>query len=212
LKDLKERFAKVEIQASEPIVPFRETAIKVPDMQPSKAPNINGVNAPRGTVQGTASNNAATYTVRAIPLPESITTFLQANQSIIVKLEKQSQHESHKHKHPQNGPTLTTDVLPSNGSSVQGEDDEGDDEIDISHGELVQKPTVLLENFWSTFKDICKKEGGDWAKYSNRVWALGPNRIGPNLLVDNRSENERWYVPSGDCTDRKFLLIVNYHR
>lgn len=28
LKDLRERFAKVEIQASKPIVPFRETAIK----------------------------------------------------------------------------------------------------------------------------------------------------------------------------------------
>lgn len=28
LKDLRERFAKVEIQASEPIVPFRETAVR----------------------------------------------------------------------------------------------------------------------------------------------------------------------------------------
>ena len=32
LKDLRERFAKVEIQPSEPIVPFRETAIKSPGM------------------------------------------------------------------------------------------------------------------------------------------------------------------------------------
>ena len=28
LKDLRERFAKIEIQASKPIVPFRETAVK----------------------------------------------------------------------------------------------------------------------------------------------------------------------------------------
>lgn len=28
LKDLRERFARVEIQASKPIVPFRETAVK----------------------------------------------------------------------------------------------------------------------------------------------------------------------------------------
>lgn len=32
LKDLRERFAKVEIQVSEPIVPFRETAVKAPGM------------------------------------------------------------------------------------------------------------------------------------------------------------------------------------
>ena len=28
LRDLRERFAKIEIQASKPIVPFRETAVK----------------------------------------------------------------------------------------------------------------------------------------------------------------------------------------
>lgn len=32
LKDLRERFAKVEIQASKPIVPFRETAVSAPGM------------------------------------------------------------------------------------------------------------------------------------------------------------------------------------
>ena len=30
LKDLRERFAKIEIHASKPIVPFRETAVKAP--------------------------------------------------------------------------------------------------------------------------------------------------------------------------------------
>jgi hypothetical protein len=30
LKDLRERFAKVEISASKPIVPFRETIVKAP--------------------------------------------------------------------------------------------------------------------------------------------------------------------------------------
>lgn len=39
LKDLRERFAKVEIQASQPIVPYRETAIKVPGM---RSPLDNG--------------------------------------------------------------------------------------------------------------------------------------------------------------------------
>lgn len=30
LKDLRERFARVDIQASKPIVPFRETTVKAP--------------------------------------------------------------------------------------------------------------------------------------------------------------------------------------
>lgn len=147
-------------------------------MPPSKA-----VNGPRGTVQGTSSQSVATYTVRAIPLPESITTFLQANQSIIIRLENQSQHESHSHD--------KLDVPVANGSITEADDD-ATDEIAISHGELLQKPTVLLEDFWATFVDICKKAGGEWPKFASRVWAFGPNRIGPNLLIDGRSENERW--------------------
>ncbi|KAH9936252.1 uncharacterized protein B0H18DRAFT_973049 [Fomitopsis serialis] len=38
LRDLRERFAKVEINPSEPIVPFRETAVRAPDMAPPKTP------------------------------------------------------------------------------------------------------------------------------------------------------------------------------
>lgn len=32
LKDLRERFAKVDVQSSKPIVPFRETAVRAPGM------------------------------------------------------------------------------------------------------------------------------------------------------------------------------------
>ncbi len=47
LKDLRERFAKCEIQVSAPLVPFRETCVRAPEMAP---PKLDG--APRGTVDG----------------------------------------------------------------------------------------------------------------------------------------------------------------
>lgn len=78
LKDLRERFAKCEIQASEAIVPFRETAVKVPDMAPPKTQG-----APRGTIKHSLYDGLVEFTLRAVPLPEGVIDFLLANQQTI---------------------------------------------------------------------------------------------------------------------------------
>lgn len=181
---MRERFAKVDIQASEPIVPFRETAIKAPDMAPPKT-----MGAPRGTMHGTSSHSLATFTVRAIPLPQAITSFLQTNQSIISHLERESQRESHDNQHDQAENGGTNDLA---AESFSGK--EADEEAAIAHGELLQKPNVKVEEFWDAFKEVAKSAGGEWAKHAEHVWSFGPNRIGPNLLLDCRPEEERWYV------------------
>ncbi len=64
LKDLQERSAKCEIQASAPISPFREIAIKGVDTAP---PKIEG--APRGMIAAHVSHNLVSYRIRAQPLP-----------------------------------------------------------------------------------------------------------------------------------------------
>ncbi|KAJ7505490.1 P-loop containing nucleoside triphosphate hydrolase protein [Mycena galericulata] len=74
LKDLRERFARVEIQASKPIVPFRETAVRGIDMAPPKTPN-----AARGTIHGASSQSIVTFTIRASPLPRLILDFILQN-------------------------------------------------------------------------------------------------------------------------------------
>ncbi|BEJ14863.1 hypothetical protein CspHIS471_0406300 [Cutaneotrichosporon sp. HIS471] len=78
LKDLRERFAKCEIQASEAIVPFRETAIKAQDMA---APKTAG--EPRGVVLGSLYDGMVTFKLRAVPLPPSVIEFLLAHQNTI---------------------------------------------------------------------------------------------------------------------------------
>ncbi|KAF9485896.1 translation elongation factor 2 [Pholiota conissans] len=77
LKDLRERFARVEIQASAPIVPFRETALKASDMASTKTPN-----APRGTIKGSSSHQVVSFTIRAVPIPPPILEFILANLGI----------------------------------------------------------------------------------------------------------------------------------
>ncbi|UZJ51728.1 hypothetical protein CBS101457_001048 [Exobasidium rhododendri] len=81
LKDLRERFAKCAIQASQPLVPFRETAIRGVEMAPPKSEGL-----PRGTVESLASNGAVKYKIRAVPLPSSISEFLLINARTIRRL------------------------------------------------------------------------------------------------------------------------------
>ncbi|KAJ7644279.1 P-loop containing nucleoside triphosphate hydrolase protein [Roridomyces roridus] len=82
LKDLRERFARVEIQASKPIVPFRETAVKGIDMAPPKTPN-----ATRGTVHAASSQNIVAFTIRASPLPSIILDFILQNLALLKNLQ-----------------------------------------------------------------------------------------------------------------------------
>lgn len=74
LKDLRERFAKVEIQASNPIVPFRESIV-VPKEKAT---------SPRGLVDIT--NDQLSVKFRVEPLPAEVTKFLNENAARIERL------------------------------------------------------------------------------------------------------------------------------
>jgi len=71
LNDLRERFAKVEISASKPIVPFRETIVKAPDMIALKDTSTR-----RGTATITTPNGDVSVRIRTRPLPKAVTEYL----------------------------------------------------------------------------------------------------------------------------------------
>ncbi|WFD22365.1 Cytoplasmic GTPase/eEF2-like protein (ribosomal biogenesis) [Malassezia equina] len=88
LRDLRERFARCDIQASPPLVPFRETCVKAADMA---LPKTSG--APRGTVHGTALQGAVHFTLRVLPLPSRVTDFLVMNGPTIRRMQRRGRHE-----------------------------------------------------------------------------------------------------------------------
>ncbi|KAF8440895.1 P-loop containing nucleoside triphosphate hydrolase protein [Boletus edulis BED1] len=162
LKDLRERFARVEIQASDPIVPFRETIVRAPDMASPKTRN-----AVRGTMKGSSSQNILTFTLRSAPLPDSILLFIQQNLATLRLL-------LHERK--------ATDRGTSDGNSV----------IDGDHpevlGNLVHVPSVKPEQFWVAMKEKCTEAGGEWVDIVDRIWAFGPQGAGGCLLIDARND------------------------
>ncbi|KIL67943.1 hypothetical protein M378DRAFT_9192 [Amanita muscaria Koide BX008] len=171
LKDLRERFARVEIQASAPIVPFRETAVKAADMAPSKTPN-----APRGTIRGASSHSVVVFTIRAVPLPRTILDFLLDNILILKKLQ------------------LERKVKVTNKNAEQHREPEKNSEEelfkeDVDHqGDFYRKPTVKPEEFWEALQEKCKNAGPDWEDIADKIWAFGPHRAGGCILIDARKD------------------------
>lgn len=78
LKDLRERFARCEIQESEPIVPFRETIVKAPDMRVLENKSLK-----RGTATTLIANDQIQFTLRTCPLPQEVTAYLHTHAATI---------------------------------------------------------------------------------------------------------------------------------
>lgn len=79
LKDLKERFAGIDITSSEPVIPYRETFISTSDMNPV----VSTFNE-RGLVEGMLGEYK--FKFRAIPLPNLVTKFLLEHETKIREL------------------------------------------------------------------------------------------------------------------------------
>ncbi|KAJ3324615.1 Cytoplasmic GTPase/eEF2-like protein (ribosomal biogenesis) [Boothiomyces sp. JEL0866] len=78
LEDLRERFAKIEIQVSKPIVPFRETL----SFNPSITFDGSKPESQVGIVNKATSDKSISLTVRVIPLPNKVRQFLLSNTHI----------------------------------------------------------------------------------------------------------------------------------
>ncbi|GAB1520782.1 Cytoplasmic GTPase/eEF2-like protein (ribosomal bioproteinsis) [Rhizoctonia solani] len=161
LKDLRERFAKIDVQASKPIVPFRETAVKAPDMPPPKSQS-----AVRGTIHGSSAHGAVTFTIRAAPMPNSITDFLQANVSVMRKWlrEGRVKNESESTEFVEQGKAVTEEDVTADADSSQ-------------------VATVKDVDFWPAFEKLCAEAGKEWTDLPGRIVATGPHHAGPNVLV-----------------------------
>lgn len=99
LRDLKERFAKIDIHVSPPIVPFRESIVRagtyilddenrgiysfviLADLPANK--EKDGAQVPRGTVELQTSSKDVILKVRTVPLPARVTDFLIQNAATI---------------------------------------------------------------------------------------------------------------------------------
>lgn len=169
LKDLRERFAKIEIQSSAPIVPYRESIVAAAEMSPPKEANL-----PRGTVVATTPSKQVTVRVRVRPLPTGVTEFLLKNSASIKQLytERRGIEEAG---------TIISEEIDKAGKAI----------ADAAEGTEKTKLLSLPEFCGGLKKAFDEVEGNEkevWAGVVEKIAAFGPRRIGPNLLIDATSQ------------------------
>lgn len=121
----------------------------------------------RGVINGASAHGAVTFTVRAVPMPNSITDFLQANVSIMRKWLREG--------HVQNRNESTEFV--EEGKATTEEDATAD-------ADSSQVATVKDADFWPSFEKICAEAGTQWADLPGRIIVTGPHHAGPNVLAN----------------------------
>ncbi len=192
LKDLRERFAKCDIQPGEPIVPYRETIVRAEEMEPPKNKDL-----PRGVTIAAPSSKAVSVRLQVRPLPTKVTEFLLKNGPSIHRLYADQQAEDHGHENEDKG-----------ADDMRQAADLGNE---IGHQE--QKILSLVEfrtQLQATFDEVNDKDDKVvWKNIVSHICAFGPRRIGPNIFIDatGRETCSRFLTPfSGlpDGTSTKF--------
>lgn len=184
LDDLRERFAKIEVSASAPIIPFRETIIRPPKLdmvnedmgkqqkvaiihqvkeELSKSPE--GVQIePDGLVTLTTSNKVTTLSVRAVPLPEEVTHLLEKNSDLIRTMEQINLAFSE-----------GTSAIQVNETTI---------------GRICDFKRQLEQHL----------QGRRWRNAVDQIWSFGPRGYGPNILLNCIDGYERPSV--WQCLDK----------
>ncbi|OLN85705.1 Ribosome assembly protein 1 [Colletotrichum chlorophyti] len=157
LTDLKERFARCDIQAGAPIVPYRETIVRADEMRPPANKELG-----RGVVVGTTSSKQVSIRLQVRPLPSDVTDFLLKNADVIKRM------------------------YSDRTAAAADETDSGGDKIDVDT-DLTAGKIMSLDDFKRQLQSSLEssRAGREHFKSAvDRIAAFGPRRTGPNLLID----------------------------
>ncbi|XP_055954074.1 elongation factor-like GTPase 1 isoform X2 [Argiope bruennichi] len=182
VEDLKERFAKIDINVSAPIVPFRETIIPPPkiDMvnevieeknQQKKISKVEGEILEEidndGCILVKTPNKLSSLKIRAKPLPPEIAKLLDESASLLKILDL---------------------VFYARNS---GESD------DILTPETIAAIKELKNKLHEHFSEA----GSEWNDAVDQIWSFGPRRCGPNILLNRIPSYKRPSVFTDSSTE-----------
>lgn len=116
---------------------------------------------PRGTIVASVQSGLLTIAVRALPMPEDITAFLTANMTTLKRLQRDRRNVARE-----------------------------DDGVDELRGDVTtdESRVVKHEVFWTELEKVLQKAGKEWSGLADQIWAFGPRRVGPNLLIDRTGQ------------------------
>ncbi|KAI5205810.1 elongation factor Tu [Aureobasidium subglaciale] len=172
LKDLRERFAKCDVQAGEVIVPYREGITNY--VASSTTENREEMNVPkypelgRGRVEVTTTSKQITVRLSVRPLPEAVTHFLVKNTAAVKSLYSERRAEQ------QDSPVV---------DGVEETEHEAGNDV----GTVELGRTLSMDEFKARLSSAFAEVKGEeelWQDATEKIAAFGPRRTGPNVLID----------------------------
>ena len=164
LNDLKNQYAKVKLNVSAPIIPFRETVIIPPkiDMVNEAISTENESLVAKETnhvITITTANKACSLEIEAFPLPSQVTALLEKNTNILKSLN-----------------------LLNSGAAKE--------EIKLNQKTL-EALRDLKANLQSAFSADQPNTEFSWERAVDLIWSFGPRNSGPNVLLNGIDGYER---------------------
>ncbi len=164
LTDLKKQFAKVKLNVSAPIIPFRETVIVPPkiDMVNEAISAENESLVAKDTnhvITMTTANKGRVLELEAFPLPSQVTALLEKNTNILKNLS-----------------------LLNSGTAKE--------EIKLNQKTL-EALCTLKANLQSAFSADPPSVAFPWEQAVDLIWSFGPRNSGPNILLNGIDGYER---------------------
>uniref|UniRef100_A0A7N0TLH1 Elongation factor-like 1 n=1 Tax=Kalanchoe fedtschenkoi TaxID=63787 RepID=A0A7N0TLH1_KALFE len=163
IKDLKERFAKVRLEVSPPLVSYRET-IEADPPNPSEISKL--LSGSSEFVEKTTPNGRCVVRVHAMRLPPSLTKVLDENADVLSDLIGGKQEKANK-------------LLETHRPSVA----EDENPVESLKKRLMEALESDIMSGGDNDKDHVEKCKAMWLKLLGRIWAFGPRQIGPNILL-----------------------------
>ncbi|KAK1287439.1 hypothetical protein QJS10_CPB19g01245 [Acorus calamus] len=159
VKDLKDRFAKVSLEVSPPLVSYKET-VEGDDLDPLENMKVLSSNAVSDCIEKVTPNGRCVVRVRVMKLPDSLAKVLD-----------------------ESGELLGEIVEAKSGKRIRGV--EGDDLVSVLKKRVMDAVESEIER---SSKDIADKDKLEkyrslWLRFLGRIWALGPGQVGPNVLL-----------------------------
>ncbi|XP_057955495.1 uncharacterized protein LOC131149240 isoform X2 [Malania oleifera] len=164
IKDLKERFAKVKLEVSPPLVSYKET-IEGEVSNPLEYLKLLAGGA--DSVEKMTPNGRCVVRVQVMKLPPSLTKVLDENSELL-------------------GDIIGGKLVQASKSLDMQRSSIVEDENPV---ETLKKRMVdaALSNFFPESEEIDKDRADKcklmWLQFFERIWALGPRHVGPNILL-----------------------------
>ncbi|ERM93638.1 hypothetical protein AMTR_s00004p00150000 [Amborella trichopoda] len=167
IKDLKERFARVSLEVSPPLVSFKETI---------EGDDSNAIDTLKKVLSGgfdyverTTPNGRCVVRVQVIKLPSALTKVLDENAGFFVHIFEGKLG-------------LRTPSMAKHRKDESAKDgDQTQDSVAMLRKQLLT--AIESEICQETDKEKFEKHRALWVEFLQRIWALGPRQVGPNILL-----------------------------